>query len=111
MTNRGQAMIEALILGGILTASISFLVRYALEMQQSMLVDELIEQTLLCEFEGHTDCGAKLKSFLTDLQFKQIALRITKSGSTYLLNVSGQSIFDQKFEKESELTLDLTTAN
>ena len=108
MTNKGQAMIEAVIIGAVLVTALSFCLRYALSMQQNLLVDEFIEQTLLCEAESRSNCKETLRSGLLKLNFRNLTIRSENQGNKFNLFLNGRSSFDRDFEKQSELTLDLS---
>lgn len=108
MTNKGQAMIEALVVGALLVVSLSFSLRYVLSMQNNLLVDEFIEQSLLCEAEGNHNCKETLRSLLEKLQFRNIMIRTDNQKNKFKIFIKGNSSFDQKFEKESELDLELS---
>ena len=101
-------MIEGLILGAVLTTSLLFLIRYGLMIQQSLLIDELIEKTLLCIASDEPRCDENFRRQLTDLNFISIQVFSKKTQNLSTLKLSAQSGFGQNFEKESELELDLT---
>lgn len=108
MTNKGQAMIEALAVGALLMVSFLLTLRYALTMQNNLLVDESIEQTLLCEAEGNSTCKDTLRAILQKLQFRNIMIHTEKHKNKFKLIFNGVSNFEHKYEKESELDLELT---
>ena len=100
-------MIESLIVGLILVASLFFFLRYALLVRQSLLIDEFIESTLICLASKKTTCIANFRYQLVELHLRSVVIH-SQTGEGYnRLNLSATSSFDKKIEKESELTLDL----
>ena len=64
MNNKGQAFIESIILLSIVTMACLFLIRLGLHLQNEILIDDLVEETLICKLQKKQNCIQQLKSQL-----------------------------------------------
>jgi hypothetical protein len=109
MNNKGQAAIESLAIGILLVLMLFFVTRFGLMVQQNILVDELIEESLICLKQNKSDCAERLKNELQTLKFTQIELKIQNQRKIVSIKIKAVSAFKRIFEKESEIELDLST--
>lgn len=109
MTNKGSVLIESLFLGILFSLSTAFLIKYILFFYQNLILDELIERTLICSFEDNLPCKYLLENKLKELKFSNFEIQIIKSNSNSKLSIYGESQFGFRYEKESEMNLELQT--
>ena len=109
MNNKGSVLIESLFLGILFSLSTAFLIKYILFFYQNLILDELIERTLICSFEDNLPCKYLLENKLKELKFSNFEIQIIKSNSHTKLSVHGDSQFGFRYEKESEMNLELQT--
>ncbi len=110
VNNKGQALIESLIVGLILISTLFFTIRVALIAQQNTLVDEFIEQTMICLAQQNVDCEVKLKKQLEALNFRSISIQNLSNHPKFSIVLKAVTPFSRILEKESELELDLQVA-
>ncbi len=84
------------------------ILRFGFTIQQSVLLNELVEETLICHLQNQPNCLAVLNEKLRLFHFQQIRTRLEKQGSKASLKVDAFSGFGVHFIKESELALELS---
>lgn len=104
---RGQAFIESLFLGVIVVIAITYSLKYALRIQKSFLLDELVEETLICLMQTNTRCLSHLKAQLSQLGYQAVSVRTQNTQNKWILNIKARSSFEEHIEQESELEYDL----
>ncbi len=107
MNTKGQALIESMIILSIVTVSSIFLIRAGLQMQNALVLDELLEDALVCKLQKKTTCVQALKSKLLALNFKTVVVQDRTQGSSARLAIEALSNFASITKLESELTLEL----
>ena len=107
MNQKGQALTEGLILGSLIATSIFYVMRIGFSIQQNMILNELIEMTLVDCLQDSKNCTKKLEEHLRKLHFKKIQISLDQTTQKQILNVQAQSDFGIHFFKESELDIDL----
>jgi hypothetical protein len=103
MNNRGQAMIESLFIGIILILGLVFFLKAFVKVQKKMLVDELIEEALICLVQNKSTCINTFQKQLRDQGFSNIFLQTQKNQKKWILHFRATSSFNEKFDQESEL--------
>jgi hypothetical protein len=103
MNKRGQAMIESLFVGIILIVGLSFLLRSFSKAHKRMLLDEFIEETLVCLIQNKSTCVSSFQQKLRDQGFSNISVLTHKRQNTWTLHLKATSSLNEKIEKESEL--------
>lgn len=103
MTNRGQAMVESLLIGLILIFALSFFLRLMITTQKSFLIDEFVEQALICLVQGNSNCTTTLKEKLLEQDFTLISVNSEKSSGKWIVHISATTSLNDRIEKESEL--------
>jgi len=103
MTNRGQAMVESLLIGLILILSLSFFLRLMITTQKSFLIDEFVEQSLICLVQENSNCTNLLRQQLLEQGLSAISVRSEKSSGKWIVRFSATNSFNEIIEKESEL--------
>lgn len=103
MNRRGQAMIESLFVGLILVLALSLFLRVFARAQKNILVDEFIEETLICLVQKKLSCVHVFQQRLRDLGFSNISVHTQRNQSRWILHLKATSSFKEKIEKESEL--------
>lgn len=107
MNTKGQALIESMIILSIVTVSSLLLIRAGLQMQNALVMDEFLEQALVCKFQKKTSCVQTLKAQLLALNFKSVVIQDRMQGATSRLAIEALSKFNTTSKLESELTLEL----
>lgn len=107
MNNRGQAMIESLLLGCVVIISLFFFLHLALRMQKNILLDELIEQTLICMAQKNPLCLESFRQQLITQKYQKISAAYNQFGNKWSLQLKAETAFNEIIEKESELEYDL----
>lgn len=107
MNQKGQALTEGLILGSLIGLAIFYVTRTGFSIQQNIILNELIEMTLVNCLQNSQSCTKKLEEHLKRLQFKNIQIHLDQKNQKMILNVQAQSSFGILFFKESELDIDL----
>ncbi len=108
MNQKGQAMIEILILGFLLMVAFIALIRLGLAVQMNIVIDELIESAHLCELQQKSFCQTRLKDKLADFNLKILSSTFITSADTSFIKLHTESNLGKIFEKESELYLELS---
>ena len=110
VNSKGQALTESLVVGLVLTTGLLFFIRLALVVQQTILIDEFIEQALICLIEKNETCTSNFEKQLRDMNLTEVSIthRVDQGHAT--LSLTGLSQFGKRIEKESELQLDLQVA-
>ena len=107
MNHRGQAFIESMILLSIVTVSCLFLIRLGLHLQNEILIDELVEETLICKLQKKKNCIGQLKKNLYSLNFKSVEVTDKSQPTKSHIKLQTLSGLDFKVVLESELSLAL----
>lgn len=108
MNNKGQALIETLIVASLAVFLSVSLLQLGLDARYEILFDDLIERTLLCHFQKQTNCSGQLRQKLTELNFKNIQISEVSDQNTIRLKLSATTRLKTVFNRESEMTLDLS---
>lgn len=109
MTNRGQAMIESLLLGTLIVGSFLFFLRHALRMQKNLFLDEEMEQTLICLVERKASCITEMKQRLAQQGYTSMSVIPKMTTEKINLIFKARSPFNDLVEKESELSYELNS--
>ena len=108
MNQKGQAMIEAVI---VLTLTLFFtakVVQLGLRLRYEILIDDLTEQTLICHYQKDSTCLSKLKIKLSDLNFKNIEITDLSTKDKAVLRLKLDLDSTTTLTKETELYFDLS---
>lgn len=107
MNQKGQALTEGLILGSLIASALFYVIRIGLAIQQNMILNELVEMTLVNCLQDSKNCTKRLNEHLQQLQFKEIEISLDQINQKKILSVQARSSFGIHFFKESELDIDL----
>jgi hypothetical protein len=107
MNQKGQAMIEAVIIMAIALIFSIKAIQLGLNLHYEILIDELIEQTLICHYQK-TNCISDLRSRLNDMKFHDVQINDRSDAATSRLWLQVTTGFGVVITRESELTLDLS---
>jgi hypothetical protein len=88
MSNRGQALIEALLAGGLCFLGLTLLLKFGFKMIYANLIDELLEEHLLCRQTTNTQCDEVFAQKMQQLQIKNFNLAYD------FANEEGQDLFE-----------------
>lgn len=108
MNEKGQAMLEAIVILSITMAGLFLLLKKGLQIPLDFYVDELVERVLICEYQNQNHCKSSLYQKLHKLRFQNIQIRGESSENKKTIFVSALSPFGFKLHKESTLKLKLT---
>ena len=107
MNNKGQAFIESIILLSIVTAACLFLIRLGLHLQNEILIDDLVEETLICKLQKKETCLLQLQNKLYSLNFKIVDAKFINQHNKAHLKLRTVSGLGFEAQVESELSLAL----
>ena len=107
MNNRGQAFIESIILLSIVTVACLFLIRLGLQLQNEILIDDLVEETLICKLQKKQTCIQQLKSTLYAMNFKSVEVTDLSQNDKAHIKLKTISHLNFTASIESELSLAL----
>lgn len=107
MNNKGQAFIESILLLGIATIACLFLIRLGLHLQNEILIDELVEETLICKLQKKQNCVNQLKNKLYSMNFKSVEVADMSQVNKAHIKLQAVSGLNFKSLLESELFLEL----
>ncbi|MBC7741967.1 MAG: hypothetical protein H7061_07210 [Bdellovibrionaceae bacterium] len=110
MNQRGQALIEMLILSSIIIVAVIWTVRLGVLLHINIAVDEMIEITHLCEIQKKSDCQSQLEKNLRQLGLTKNSLIVANSNNQSRIWLNATTSLGQQFVKESELKLGLTVS-
>lgn len=107
MNNKGQAFIESVLLLGIVTFACITLIRLGLHLQNKVLLDDLLEESLICKLQKNENCLFLLKNKLDKLNYKFV--EINDYSRPGLARIKLHTISGLEFSStlESELSLGL----
>lgn len=108
MNQKGQAMIETIVVSSITIFFCIQLIRLGLQIRYEVIFDDLIEETLICKFQKESNCTNKLKNKLNDLHFSQIQVIDRSQDKIAKIKVVVKTGLNTSFTRESELALDLS---
>ncbi|MFZ3230811.1 MAG: hypothetical protein WA160_11450 [Pseudobdellovibrio sp.] len=108
MNQKGQALIEAILIMSLVGLCSFKLIELGLNLYHDILIDELIEQTLVCQFEVQSDCKKRLSMKLASLNFKDVQISLNRIRDTASLKLSAQLGQNTIYNRESKLTLDVS---
>lgn len=108
MNQRGQAFVEALILSCLITTGIIITTKAGLTIIQNLIINEFVENTLICSFEKNKNCLEHFKKNISPLNIKILSLSLETSQPVHVLKLKAETKNGRLFIKESELTLDLS---
>lgn len=107
MTERGQAMIESLLLGLILVMGLLWCLQTAVKTQKNFMLDEFVEQALICLLQNNSACTHQLHQQLKAQGYQDVWIQSQKIQNKFILRLKALSAFNEKIEKESELEYDV----
>ena len=96
-------MIESLFVGMILIVAFGLFLQIFLRAQKKILVEEFIEETLICLVQNKSTCTISFQQKLRDQGFSNISVQTRKNQNKWTLHLKATSSFNEKIEKESEL--------
>lgn len=96
-----------MILLSIVTVACIYLIRLGLHLQNEILIDELVEETLICKLQKKQTCIGQLKSKLYSLNFKSVEVTDMSQPTKSHIKLQTLSGLDFKAVIESELSLAL----
>ena len=108
MNQKGQAMIEASILMTLCVFPFVFLLQFGLHFISEIIVDDLLEQTLICKIQQQSNCITNLRSKLLGMNYKNIHITDHSQAKIARISVSWKSTNLYSGTLESELSLDLS---
>ncbi len=108
MNRKGQAFIEATLLLAIVTVSSLFLVRLGLQLQNEIVLDDLMEEALICKLQKKVACLSDFKKNLHAVNFKMVQASDESSTDLARIYVKATSGFNITTILQSELKLDLS---
>ena len=108
MNQKGQAFIEATLLLALVTVSSLFLIRLGLQLQNEIVLDDLMEQTLICKLQKKMNCLPELKNKLEGIHYKAVRTVDASTLNNASLFVKATSGLNITTTVQSELNLDLS---
>jgi preprotein translocase subunit SecF len=108
VNQKGQAMIEAVIILAIALIFSIKAIQLGLNLHYEILVDDLIEQTLICHYQKKSTCISDLRHRLNELSFHDVQISDRSDSNTSRLRLQLTTGFGVVLTRESELTLDLS---
>jgi hypothetical protein len=108
VNRKGQALVESLIIAVILIFSMGFFLRFALKMQSALVVDEFVEQALICLLSQKTSCEEHLRHQLSERGYQEVQIHSQHFQSKYVLRLQMTSPWKDRIKKESELADELS---
>ncbi len=108
MNQKGQAVIESVILLTICTVVSVTFIQLGLHLFSEIVVEDLLEQTLICKLQKQSDCTAKLKKKLHDLNYTAVTVIDRSHSEKAKILVQWNSSLTYSAALESELSFDLT---
>lgn len=103
MNRRGQALTESLFVGIILILGLGLFLKIFSKAQKNMLLDEFMEETLICLIQNKLNCVNSFQQKLRAQGFSNISLQIQKNQNKCTLYLKATSSLNEKIEKESEI--------
>ncbi len=111
MNRRGQALVEAVLLGTLSILGLWLLLKTGAHVIYSFCLDELMEEFLLCELSIASDCRSRLETRLTTAGLKPLQFRTFTRNGAMLIYVKAQSKFLTTLQTTREISLDLSLAH
>lgn len=108
MNQKGQAFVESLILLSICTLCSVKLTHLGLHFISQIVVEDLLEQTLICKLQKKQNCTAVFQKKLISLNYKSVQVTDQSSLNTARIKVNWQTDDSYQATLESELTFDLS---
>lgn len=108
MNNKGQALIESIMIMTIISLCSFKFFELGLNLYHEILLDELVEQSLICQLQIRSDCKNILYYKLQKLNFKNTSIQLINSEDTSYLKLQTEFGSKTKISKESQLHLDLS---
>lgn len=106
MNERGQAMVESLLIGLIFILALSWLLKLSVYIQKKFLTDELIEDSLICLVSQNSFCTSQLRLKLAEQGYQSVFIQAQNLNHKWTLHLKAVSSFGNEIEKESELEYD-----
>lgn len=106
MNKKGQALIESLFVGIIITVGLGLFLKLFFKIQKRMVLEELAEETLVCLVEKKSNCKYAFQNQLQELGLKNISIQTNQTQMKCSLRLNAISSFNEKIEFESELEYD-----
>ena len=108
MNQKGQAFIEATLLLTLVTVSSLFLIRLGLQLQNQIVLDEVMEEALICKLQKKMNCLPDLKKNLEGTHFKVVQAIDESTSENSRILVQATSGLNITTTLQSELNLDLS---
>ncbi len=108
MNQRGQALIEMLILSSITIVSVLMIVRLGFILQLNIAIDEMIESAHLCDLQNQKDCAYQLSTKMKSIGLIEKSLSLSHTTNKSMIQLQAETSLGHSFRKESELELALS---
>ena len=108
MNQKGQVFIESLILLSLCTLCSVKLIQLGLHLISEIVVEDLLEQTLICKLQKQPLCIHKLRNKLIYLNFTSVQITDHSYLNTARITIQWQTNMNYRATLESELALDLS---
>ncbi len=108
MNQKGQALTESLILLSICTLCSVKFIQLGLHFISQIVVEDLMEQALICKLQKKQNCTLIFGKKLNDLNYKSVQVIDHSYLNTARIEVTWQSDGSRQATLESELTFDLS---
>ncbi len=108
MNHKGQAFIESLILLSLCTLCSVKLLQLGLHMISEIVVEDLLEQTLICKLQKQAHCIDQLRNKLIELNYSSVQITDYSYLNTARIAIRWRTGKQYQANMESELALDLS---
>ena len=108
MNQKGQAFIESLILLSVCALCSVKLIHLGLHFISQIVVEDLLEQTLICKLQKKQNCTAVFQKKLISLNYKSVQVIDRSSLTKARIEIKWQTGDSYQATLESELAFDLS---
>ena len=103
---RGQAMVEAVLMSSLILVSTFFLLAIFLNQIFSIAVDDALETYFYCQIQKKENCKKMLSDDLHSLRLKNIRLTETVQPPYFEINLHAETSYNYEFSKKRRLKYD-----
>ncbi len=103
---RGQAMVEAVLMSSLILVSIFFLLAIFLNQIFSIAIDDALETYFYCQVQKKDNCKKMLSDDLHSLRLQNIHLTETVRPPHFEINLHAKTSYNYEFSKKRTLEYD-----
>ncbi len=103
---RGQAMVEAVLMSSLILVSTFFLLAIFLNQIFSIAVDDALETYFYCQIQKKDNCKKMLSDDLHSLKLQNIRLTETVRPPHFEINLHAETSYNYEFSKKRKLEYD-----